>query len=217
MPRRPADLTGRRYGILTVVEQASERNSRGRVLYRCRCDCGGERLATRANLERGEITSCGCKNHPPRKNLTGQRFGRLTVLEIAEPPCGRKRTTYRWRCRCDCGNLTVVSTNDLTTGKTQSCGCLQREAVKSLYQDGTAPCKLREAERPRSSNTSGVTGVWWDASRKKWAAEIVFRRVKLFLGRYDNREDAIAARKEAESRVFDEYLDSLTPEPPGPR
>jgi hypothetical protein len=42
----------------------------------------------------------------------------------------------------------------------------------------------------RSSNTSGVTGVYWDASRGKWAAEVKKDRKKIFLGRFDDFEDA---------------------------
>lgn len=209
MSRPPADLTGRRYGLLTVIALTDQRNAYGRLLYRCRCDCGGERLATRANLQRGEITSCGCKAHQVKKDLTGQRFGRLTVLELAGPPDGRRRSTYKWLCRCDCGKTVVLPTNALTTGKTQSCGCLQKESVKSLYQDDTAPCKLRESTHPRASNTSGITGVWWDARKQKWAAEIMFQGKKHYLGRYSSKEDAAAARKEAEARIFGDYLDNI--------
>lgn len=63
------------------------------------------------------------------KDLTGQRFERLTVLEQAEPyisPSDGKRSTT-WRCRCDCGNEVVVLGRNLVTGGTRSCGCLRRE------------------------------------------------------------------------------------------
>lgn len=209
MPRKPADLTGQRFGNLTVQGMSGERNNQGRVLYRCLCDCGGTVEATYSNLKRGEVTSCGCKNHLPRKDLTGQQFGRLTVIKIAEPPQGRRCTTYKWRCRCDCGKETIVTTNDLTTGKTQSCGCMQRDAVKGLYQDGTAACKLKESSKPRKTNTSGVTGVWWDARRNMWVAEIMFQGKKHNLGRYCKKEDAVSARKEAENRIFGKYLSAI--------
>lgn len=214
MPRTPADLTGKRYGMLTVVGLSGQRNSRGRVLYQCHCDCGGDRLATYANLERGEITSCGCKNHLPKKDLAGQRFGRLTVIEILESPAEKAKTSCCiWKCKCDCGSEVAVTVNALTTGKTKSCGCLQKEFVKSLYRDKTAPCKLRESERPRSSNTSGITGISWDARRERWVAELSFQGKKHFLGRFCKKEDAITARKEAEEKIFGEYLKSLEEEP----
>ena len=57
-------------------------------------------------------------------DLTGMKFGRLTVLERAEK---YKNGNYLWRCRCECGNFTVVSGNSLKSGHTQSCGCLCKE------------------------------------------------------------------------------------------
>lgn len=58
-------------------------------------------------------------------DLTGRRFGRLTVLQRAETI--KKRTM--WLCRCDCGNEVAVEANNLKIGHTQSCGCLQKEAT----------------------------------------------------------------------------------------
>lgn len=60
------------------------------------------------------------------KNLSGQRFGRLTVLERLNEK-DRHGKTYLYRCRCDCGTECVVSTSGLTGGLNKSCGCLQRE------------------------------------------------------------------------------------------
>lgn len=58
-------------------------------------------------------------------DLTGQRFGMLTVIERAETI--NKRT--RWLCKCDCGNEVIAEAYNLKSGHTQSCGCLQREAT----------------------------------------------------------------------------------------
>ena len=63
-------------------------------------------------------------------DLSGQKFGKLTVLRRAEDyiqPCGKRRT--RWLCRCSCENKTevVVCGTDLKSGNTQSCGCLRKE------------------------------------------------------------------------------------------
>ena len=57
-------------------------------------------------------------------DLTNQRFGRL----IAKNKCNYKKgNKYPWHCICDCGNEVDVRTQDLTRGKTQSCGCLRKE------------------------------------------------------------------------------------------
>lgn len=61
-------------------------------------------------------------------DLTGQRFGRLTVLCRAGTQAPGKHTT--WLCQCDCGKRTVVSAVNLNSGRQKSCGCLRNE--KSL-------------------------------------------------------------------------------------
>ena len=58
------------------------------------------------------------------KNLTGQRFGRLVVLE--ETDISDNRTTV-WKCKCDCGTECDILATNLTRGVTRSCGCLRRE------------------------------------------------------------------------------------------
>lgn len=65
---------------------------------------------------------------PALSNISGQRFGRLTVGTVD----GRdKHGKVRWRCICDCGNATVVTGVYLRNGDTQSCGCRVREnAIK---------------------------------------------------------------------------------------
>ena len=64
-----------------------------------------------------------------RVDLTNQRFGRLLVLSKYDV-VGKGET--RWLCRCDCGNECVVSRGGLKGGKTQSCGCLQRERISEI-------------------------------------------------------------------------------------
>lgn len=64
-------------------------------------------------------------------DLTGQRFGRLTVefrAQTYESPCGTK--TPLWSCRCDCGTSCLVQSRNLITGRTRSCGCLRRERAR---------------------------------------------------------------------------------------
>lgn len=206
MPRKPANLDGQRFGRLVVLGITEQRNNQGRALYRCRCDCGRERLAPAGELRRGKITNCGDGIHRV-KDISGQRFGRLVALHPTRVPDGA-RSTYNWLCQCDCGKTVEVNVNSLTCGKTISCGCAQKDFAKSLYEDGTAPCKLTESKKPRRTNKSGVTGVWYDSRRNKWCAEIMLRRKKIFLGRYENKEDAIKARHIAEEKYFQPIIDN---------
>ena len=65
----------------------------------------------------------------PKTDLTGQRFGRLTVLSWS--------TGSKWICNCDCGNLTHVFTYQLTSGSCRSCGCLHNDELRERqYKHG---------------------------------------------------------------------------------
>lgn len=55
-------------------------------------------------------------------DLTGQKFGRLTVIEKYG-----KYTPTKWLCKCECGNEYIAIGNNLKRGFTKSCGCLQKE------------------------------------------------------------------------------------------
>ena len=57
------------------------------------------------------------------EDLTGKRFGKLTVIKFAY---SNKKSRY-WECKCDCGNTTFVPTQRLKGNKTRSCGCLLKE------------------------------------------------------------------------------------------
>ena len=60
------------------------------------------------------------------RDLKGQKFGRLTVVEQMPNNANNK---VMWRCVCDCGKETVVIGSRLFTGKTKSCGCLIKETT----------------------------------------------------------------------------------------
>lgn len=67
---------------------------------------------------------------PPRLNLVGHTFGRWTVIAPAaayRQAAGRPQT--RWLCRCECGTEREVSTGNLRSGLTTSCGCRNREVT----------------------------------------------------------------------------------------
>jgi hypothetical protein len=64
---------------------------------------------------------------PRFQDLTGRRFGRLTVIAFA----GRRPSHVLWRCRCDCGQETTVQAGGLRSGHTTSCGCFHREQLSA--------------------------------------------------------------------------------------
>lgn len=128
------DLTGQKFNMLTVIEIAEKGN--GKTKWKCRCDCGNEVIVASSNLKNGHTKSCGCNKHKSAANyidLTGKRFGRLTVLGK-----GNNRKTSggniiaTWICKCDCGNNVIVDSQPLRNGKTRSCGCLIKENNRTI-------------------------------------------------------------------------------------
>lgn len=93
------------------------------------------------------------------KDLTGARFGHLTVLEKTDKTQDRYCV---WRCKCDCGNEAEVTEGSLVQGKSLSCGCLKRENQKEIAGklqrvDGTC-IEILEKRKYRRDNTSGFRG-----------------------------------------------------------
>lgn len=64
-----------------------------------------------------------------RLDLVGNKYGRLLVINKAEPLKGHTR----WLCKCDCGNECIVYSTSLKTGNTTSCGCFKKENARKLY------------------------------------------------------------------------------------
>ena len=65
-------------------------------------------------------------------DLTGMKFGRLTVIEFSHQDKHKKR---HWLCKCECGTIKTVQTGHLKSGKTTSCGCLNREITSKQMKD----------------------------------------------------------------------------------
>lgn len=96
------------------------------------------------------------------KDLTGMRFGRLTVLGLNEEesskPRGKNGRKVRYyNCLCDCGNEKIIDGRRLTSENTKSCGCLHKEKssdrMKNLnekqWQDEEHIQAMRELSRER--------------------------------------------------------------------
>lgn len=116
--RTRQDLTGKRFGKLTVLEYV--RMDNGVSKWKCQCDCGNITYKTTGHLNANAV-SCGCIQ---KKDLTGKRFGKLVVLGKTEK---RKRGAYLWSCQCDCGNICEKPTGELNAGTATSCGCSWRQ------------------------------------------------------------------------------------------
>ena len=228
-------------------------------------------------------------------DLTGRVFNRLTVLKRVE---NDKWGSSQWLCMCNCKNKTeiVVANSSLKSGKTQSCGCLQKEKIKELNKihkkkynkynltgeygigytskgeefyfdlkdyekikyyswyknnkgyimahDLSNSEKIVQMHRLimncpdnmevdhiyhinhdnrkselrittesqnsmnkglKSNNSSGVTGVYYSNREEKWKAFIGINGEEIHLGTFNNFNDAVKIRKQAETKYFGEY------------
>ncbi|MBQ2263240.1 MAG: hypothetical protein II336_18000 [Loktanella sp.] len=83
-------------------------------------------------------------------DITGMKFGRLTVVEKAKRPAHVKSQMAYWRCVCECGGEAIHTKGNLAKGSVKSCGCLRREVA------GREP----------------IHGLWEALSYRKWVAMI---------------------------------------------
>lgn len=138
-------------------------------------------------------------------DITGKRFGRLVAIEpTKERKCGR----VVWKCKCDCGNISYVTSLNLLSGNTKSCNCLNKESCKEKCKkarglhDGTADCMLNS--KPYKVNTTGVRGVYMQ--KGKFRVQIYYKGKRYHIGSFDTLEEAKEARKIAEKEIWGKEL-----------
>lgn len=130
---------GQRINQLVVLEDEysfSKGDANGnniRRYWHCLCDCGNETYISASALKSGRTKSCGCLTkqriiETSRKDETGNRYGKLVVMEYAYT----KDNKSYWRCQCDCGNIIEVSGPNLRTGNTISCGKCKRTSLGEI-------------------------------------------------------------------------------------
>jgi len=137
------DLTGYKYGRWTVISKSDSKR------WNCICECGSEKQVSRSNLRSGKSVSCGCfarqklsermqGNTLGLIDLSGTKIGRISILRRITKNESEFRTlkgrNSQYLCRCDCGKKYVCSAHVLTSGRAISCGCYNREVLKSHTQ-----------------------------------------------------------------------------------
>lgn len=148
------NLSGKRFGRWTVLPEC-HRGKKGARMWKCRCDCGTERMVLARSLKSGASVSCGCMNREIVRNraedLTGKTFGELTVLGRAEVT--EHRGSY-WRCRCNaCGRECIVNRYRLTANIKTHCGCknkndhTKKDITGQKFQQLTALHETEQRDR----------------------------------------------------------------------
>ena len=125
-------MVGKTFGRLTVVEQVpAPAGVTGReAWYRCTCQCGGRDHHPGHQPAPGDHPELRLSAHPRTDDLTGQRFGRLTVLALTEARGSNGGAV--WQCQCDYGEMVQVHAHKLKCGHTRSCGCAHQDGIRNL-------------------------------------------------------------------------------------
>lgn len=143
MARAVNDRTGQKLGRLTVLERAGS-DKWGTALWLCKCECGSKpKIISGSNLR--NTRSCGCLQDESRKktgkfkgkakDITGQKFGKLTALRRKG---SNKEGHALWECQCECGSDPITVTGKrlrLKNGAVKSCGCLKIEKSQEKRED----------------------------------------------------------------------------------
>ncbi len=141
-------------------------------------------------------------------DLTGKRFGRLTVVERANKPGEGPYT--KWLCECDCGNKKIYTTAELRSKGVVSCGCWQRQnAAENLNRmhrsaklglvAGTNISRISSDTVPRNNSTgyTGVSAVRMGNGQIKYHAYYYLQGKRHNLGMFDTPEEASNVREKA--------------------
>lgn len=227
MSRR--DLTGQRFGRLTVIEDSGKRGKDGTIMWLCKCDCGNTKNVRTGNLISGNTKSCGClqrelvSEQKTKLIPSGTVFGELTVIKRIGTTNWKGNRSALYLCKCSCGEEAEVSRKNLIKGNTTSCGHKRSELIKKMNSEENMKKKMatwKKTENVENTKLSGISpkrkkaegktskkiGVSFDKVRKLWVAQMIFQR-KLVLHSYHKTEqDAIAARLEAEEKYFEPML-----------
>ena len=233
------DLTGKKFGRLTVIERAPNHiqpNGRSVIMWKCKCDCGNMTTVRGDGLKSGATKSCWCW-HLEVASKTGKKFGGKNKKYNTYDLSGEYGIGYTSKGEKFYFDLEDydkikdycwwISNEGYVVSKDKNRKRAALHRIVTDCQDGlmvdhihgrqsrydNRKSNLRIVTNQNncmnnglsSNNTSGVTGVHWDKLNKKWKAQIGYNYKRIQLGAFDNFEDAVAARKQAEDKYFGEY------------
>lgn len=222
------NIIGEVYGWLTVLEQ----EKRGNKTYcLCRCRCGNTKSIRMDAIRGGRTTSCGCyhrtvaskKTKNRKKNNYIDLNNGTTVIETNK---GEKITIdtddfekvkgFCWSV----ANTGYAQARDLGRDSIILMHRLIMEPSPDMVVDHINHNKLdnrkanlrvcKQAYNAKNvskpvTNTSGYVGVYWDKEKSKWNAKIGYNNKSIDLGYFNDIEEAVIARDEAEMKYFGEF------------
>lgn len=144
--REEQNYIGKKFGRLTVVKFLYIKDEA--AVYLFHCDCGNDVALKIDVVKRGNTRSCGCLHQEfldaTKSDIIGQRFGKLVVERYVGID---KHGNTLFECKCDCGNISVVTRHSLTRDHTHSCGCIVsvgESNIKKILQESNIKYKSQQ-------------------------------------------------------------------------
>lgn len=218
------DLTGQKFGKLTALYPVQDKSHRAR--WHCICECGKEKDVLQQNLSNGHVRSCGCvlsqsslarmKNYNDSvgresHNETKTRLYRIWIgiksRCLVNTTSGYKNYGGRGISICDgwIHSFSAFSSWAMQNGYNDSLTIDRIDPDGDYCPENCRWTTMSEQEfnkRISSRNTSGVTGVSFNKKHKRWVAYIGIEGKLYHLGSFKCIDDAIKARKDAETKFF---------------
>lgn len=147
---------GDKIGKILLLEKIG-RGSHKDAMWKCQCDCGNVFYRYTSSVKKGKDCGCGIKK---KNDLTGKKFGMLTALKKVGTD---KNGEARWLCKCDCGNMTVVSRANLSINKTKtiSCGCWRTKMITRHNHANSKIYKTYTAMKQRCYNQNNPAYIYY--------------------------------------------------------
>lgn len=221
---RLIDLTGKKFNHLTVIERA--KNIGKETAWLCECDCENKtRIVVMGNhLKDGHTKSCGCW----LRECVSKRMKKYNTFDIKDDYvigydyngnefyvdlidfdkikniCWHKNPDGYFVSGNECLHR-VIMNNPINKRVDHIGGDTTRWDNRRYNLRISTPSQNNQNKKKQSNNKSGVTGVFWDKSKNKWIPRIRLSGKDIYLGVYDNFDDAVKVRKAAEEKYFGEW------------
>lgn len=235
MARKIESLVGRKFGKLTVLERAEDyivpKTKQHQFCWLCQCECGNQKVVRGSTLKNGKTTSCGCvhkevvkkigiKNKKTNNyDLSGEygigytHNGREFYFDLEDYDLIKD---YSWSM--DKAGYVIGSPSKNRKQIHLHVLVMNPDSKQDVDHINHNPSdnrkiNLRNVTRSQNqmnvglsrNNKSGITGVHFDSTNEKWVAQIGIDQKRKNLGKFDNFDDAVKARREAEKKYFGEY------------
>lgn len=228
------DLTNKKFGKLIVIKRVQDHikpSGKHAVRWLCRCDCGNEAVVLGSDLKSSKTKSCGCL-HKKNVEKYGYKNKKYNTYDLSgeygigytfkDEPFYFDLEDYDkiknicWHINSSgyvvgLNNKKLVKFHRLITDVSNDFE-IDHKYGKATRNDNRK-YNLRIATRSQNQmnrnvtkrNKTGVVGVSWSKTFNKWIANIMVNNKNIHLGYFENFNDAVMARKEAEDKYFGEW------------